>query len=447
TGEKTISTTSSTVIDTTTQTGNTLVTHLYCGDSEDACNPQGDTLEYQDVWVEISYIINPPTVTTSAATGVTSSQATLNGNITDTGGVTVDERGFEWDIDSGEPYANSWTEIGSFGTGAFNHTITGLSINTTYYFRAKVRNSVGWGYGSEGSFTTTLLSGGFAGSTGTFTLTTLGTNYVRYYSVDLAGNEEAIGSQQVNIAANTPPEARNLFADTDNPVFCCGVTGYPPVRLGWEFFDPDGDNQSAYQIQVDDDPNFLSPEVDSGQVSSPSTEYAPTTLSFATTYYWQVEVWDDKTTPVSSGWVNGPSFTTISHPFPLVDFDWSPQYPTREEVVQFCSVYEEVTIPCGEPPCPIEVICPADVSTCYSGIGNTNPISCSGGTFLWEIIPPEGGTFVSPTTSVSLNPRIKFLSSDVRLSVTDADNYGPCSITQPITIALPLPEWKEIAPF
>ena len=94
-----------------------------------------------------------PTVTTSAATSILSSSATLNRNITATGGENVLERGFDWGTSSGS-YPNSWTESGSFGTGGFSHPITGLNQQTTYYFRAKARNSAGWSYGSELSFTT-----------------------------------------------------------------------------------------------------------------------------------------------------------------------------------------------------------------------------------------------------------------------------------------------------
>ena len=83
-----------------------------------------------------------------------SAHATLNGNITDTGGENCDERGFDWDYDSGVPYANSWTETDSYGTGAFSHQVIGLNEGVTVYFRAKAHNSAGWGYGSEKSFVT-----------------------------------------------------------------------------------------------------------------------------------------------------------------------------------------------------------------------------------------------------------------------------------------------------
>jgi hypothetical protein len=77
--------------------------------------------------------------------------ATLNGTITATGGANCDQRGFEWGYSTGS-YPNSWTETGSFGTGAFSHQVTGLTNNSHVFYRAKAHNSAGWGYGGEQSF-------------------------------------------------------------------------------------------------------------------------------------------------------------------------------------------------------------------------------------------------------------------------------------------------------
>jgi len=98
--------------------------------------------------------VDPPTVTTQAATSVEETTATGNGNITDTGGENCDERGFDYDIDSGEPYAYSATDTGDFGTGTFTKALTSLNAGTTYYIRAKAHNSGGWGYGGEEIFYT-----------------------------------------------------------------------------------------------------------------------------------------------------------------------------------------------------------------------------------------------------------------------------------------------------
>jgi hypothetical protein len=90
--------------------------------------------------------------------------ATLNGDITATGGEANDERGFVWDTatkaapgnvaPAASGYANNWTEAGSFSTGVFDHAITGLVRDTTYYFRACSHNSQSWAYGDELTFDT-----------------------------------------------------------------------------------------------------------------------------------------------------------------------------------------------------------------------------------------------------------------------------------------------------
>ena len=97
----------------------------------------------------------PPAVTTNAATNVEATTATLNGNVTAINDTSITERGFDWDTDSGAPYANSWTEAGSWSTGVFSYSGGTFNTGTTYYFRAKAKNNtLNWGYGSELTFLT-----------------------------------------------------------------------------------------------------------------------------------------------------------------------------------------------------------------------------------------------------------------------------------------------------
>jgi len=104
----------------------------------------------------VTYVINPPTVTTQDADGVTTTTATLHGNVTDTGGENP-TRYFDWDTDSGEPYANT-EDCGVGGTGAYEKEITGLTPGQTYYFRARAGNSGGTRTGDEKSFTTIAVT-------------------------------------------------------------------------------------------------------------------------------------------------------------------------------------------------------------------------------------------------------------------------------------------------
>lgn len=97
-----------------------------------------------------------PTVTTQVADNLEATTALGHGTITDTGSdATCDERGFDWDTDSGAPYANSVTDVvGGYGVGAFEKSLTSLPTGTTIYYRAKALNTVGWGYGGELTFLT-----------------------------------------------------------------------------------------------------------------------------------------------------------------------------------------------------------------------------------------------------------------------------------------------------
>jgi hypothetical protein len=96
--------------------------------------------------------LKPPILTTDAVTNRSTSTITLNGNITNIGVDSPDERGFEWGTETGV-YPNEWTEEGTFGTGTYSRGLTGLTHGETYYMRAKAHNTDGWGYGSEVSFT------------------------------------------------------------------------------------------------------------------------------------------------------------------------------------------------------------------------------------------------------------------------------------------------------
>ena len=111
----------------------------------------------------IVYIV-APTVTTQAVSSIATTTATGNGNITATGGENADHRGVVYGTTSkGDPgntaynateYDSYEDESGSFGTGAFTRSLTGLSEGQTYYVRAYAHNSAGYSYGGEVSFKT-----------------------------------------------------------------------------------------------------------------------------------------------------------------------------------------------------------------------------------------------------------------------------------------------------
>ena len=98
-----------------------------------------------------------PTVTTSSATNITSTSATVGGNVTSDGGQPVTERGIVYST-TPNPTTSSNKMTSGAGTGSYSINLTGLSEGTTYYVRAYAINSNGTAYGEEVSFKTTISS-------------------------------------------------------------------------------------------------------------------------------------------------------------------------------------------------------------------------------------------------------------------------------------------------
>ncbi|MEJ5187212.1 MAG: fibronectin type III domain-containing protein, partial [Candidatus Geothermincolales bacterium] len=88
----------------------------------------------------------PPTMVTRSPSDKSGSAARLNGEITDTGGGSCDQRGFDY-RKVGETEWSEWVESGSFEAGTYSVYLDGLDPHSDYEYRAKARNAGGWGYG------------------------------------------------------------------------------------------------------------------------------------------------------------------------------------------------------------------------------------------------------------------------------------------------------------
>ena len=95
----------------------------------------------------------PPTVFTTAISGITSTSAVSGGNVTSDGYSAVTVRGVCWNTATNPTVALSTKTTNGTGTGSFVSNITGLTLGTTYYVRAYATNAVGTSYGAEFSFT------------------------------------------------------------------------------------------------------------------------------------------------------------------------------------------------------------------------------------------------------------------------------------------------------
>ena len=213
----------------------------------------------------------------------------------------------------------------------------------------------------------------------------------------------------IQAPANNPPSANNL--SVAQPDYCA-IT-WPSAIFSWNFTDSDNDTpQSAYQIQADNNSGFTSPEINTGKIISSSNSYASQSgaLSFNTTYYWRLKVWDSK--DLSSSWISGAAFATPRHQYPNIDFSWLPQSPTVDENTQF-----------------------TDSSTVYGGATKS----------AWSWTFQDG----NPANSSAQNPTVRFLSAgnkSITLRVTDSDGLS-CQTQKTINSQLPLPDWIEIPPF
>jgi hypothetical protein len=98
----------------------------------------------------------PVLATTTVTTfGITS--ATMGGNVTANGGVSVTEKGVIYSSTDSTPTIDEAGVIqnsNGSGTGAFSESIGGLTADTLYYVQAYAINSVGTNYGGAVSFTT-----------------------------------------------------------------------------------------------------------------------------------------------------------------------------------------------------------------------------------------------------------------------------------------------------
>jgi alpha-tubulin suppressor-like RCC1 family protein/phosphodiesterase/alkaline phosphatase D-like protein len=93
----------------------------------------------------------PPAVTTSAATTVGTTSATLHGSLTNRGTASSVQVCFEWGPTTS--YGKTTTPQALTGTSVFSYALNGLAAGTTYHYRAKAVGA-GEAYGDDFTFAT-----------------------------------------------------------------------------------------------------------------------------------------------------------------------------------------------------------------------------------------------------------------------------------------------------
>ena len=94
-----------------------------------------------------------PTITTTAISAITSTNASSGGNITGNCIAGVTARGVVWSTSASPTIALPTKTNNGTGGGSYASSITGLTPCTVYYVRAYATNSAGTVYGNEVSFT------------------------------------------------------------------------------------------------------------------------------------------------------------------------------------------------------------------------------------------------------------------------------------------------------
>lgn len=246
------------------------------------------------------------------------------------------------------------------------------------------------------------------------------------------------GSSDYKVIANInfPPTASDLivvanYSDSNN--VCLSP---PDHTFSWAFSDAaDGGIQTSYDLEVDNNSDFLSPEVAvSGSASTErsivvSVASVSGQLNYNQTYNWRIRVHDSG--GLDSGWIYPPSppaspdtigpgvsFSTAPHLYPTSDFTFVPSAPSQGEEITF-----------------------NETTTCFDA--SNNPISCPDN-YSWDFdyAPPfeEDATGQSPTHTYG-----DTASHTVALDVADLDGQI-CRGTSDVTPRSSLPKFKETAP-
>jgi len=160
--------------------------------------PTTTTVYVDHIRITVYYTAGlPPTITSPTQTSITSSGATLGGNVTSDGGSAITGRGVCVGT-SADPAIGGNCFSTSGTTGVFTVDATGLSGNTLYHYRAYATNVNGTSYTTDDTFTT-LVAACTSSSTGDrFTL-----NESCSFSGALLDGIDANGTNSTNSAILT----------------------------------------------------------------------------------------------------------------------------------------------------------------------------------------------------------------------------------------------------
>lgn len=240
---------------------------------------------------------------------------------------------------------------------------------------------------------------------------------------------DGFGGTECWLECSGTPVASNVSATLPN--YC--ISG-PSATVGWDYSDPAGSPQSAYQVQIRYQSAPGSPAVDSGKIScSNCSSYfgGQGVMDFNTVYRARVRVWNGLDIPSSwgkaivctgDGCSGDGSWQTPAHAYPNVNspyqFTWSPTRPPANTSVQFTD------------------------ETLFDPLSGDKQWS-------WTFTPAGGGAGSStdrePVYVFNDSSNVYQVTESVRDDAMPAGQYctGP---TQAVNLLRPAPLWRETAP-
>lgn len=236
--------------------------------NDDGYAPANSLLRFRDYGAH-NAAASAPTVVTNAATSVSETSATFNGEVTSDGGATITQRGFRYSDNSDMSGAYTVTVSGT--TGAYTGNYNGTCTNTTKYFQAYAVNSVGTGYGAILNFTTTSPTLNAFSIYDQIDGITISSSATATQAANAAYFNQFGTNHYLTLYASTMTgTGQNILADATHP--SCEYIGSTPGSTFW-YVAKSG--SSIWVIEVDHDSKVLS-----------STAYTPTVTSYTTSGTW-----------------------------------------------------------------------------------------------------------------------------------------------------------------
>ena len=219
-------------------------------------NTNAETYNYgpQNTLTSVSTVaIVAPSVINPTSTSITSTGATLGGEITSDGGDALTERGIYWSTSSGVTTSDT-KEVGSgTATGVFSDAVTGFSPKTQIFFKAYASNSSLTGLSSESSFFTL---GNSPGTIGSFTSPTQSSSSIDLqwstssnaagYLIYQATGGSAPSPSLTDGAAPTGSPVANITPGTTTSTILSGLTATSEYSFAIVPYDWDGANSETY---------------------------------------------------------------------------------------------------------------------------------------------------------------------------------------------------------